>query len=631
MAVLTKDKIAVEDFKLWDGTSTKTFERKTITGGVEDLTRVGWVGVDVLTLYGDGTDRNDATITKALTGAGNSYCTFYLSPGEWLISNDIVFPSNISVKTPYGATFSIDTGKTLTFYSPEHIIAGDRQQIFTGAGDIVFTSAGRAYPDWWAENATPGTTDLAAAINDAFTSVTGVVVVTNPNKYKIASHVYVPRQASWTCDGGSTFIESTNGTSSVIVGTAGEGGTTPPGHMENIFIRDPGYDYKAGSIGLIFGGISAVDAVDRRVTGYNLTNVRCEGFDIGMVSFNRIFNVQFQDCVWNRNNYNIKISQQGRQGGYQARYIGCQIANARKLGYWLLGGSVDAMDVRFLGTYFQNNGLDAVTAEGAIKHEANDDSGEGGAIGFTSFIGCHISNSGAQAVPTIKADEGTVYITNGIVAGQGVSPIQITGGVFHGLNFRLFVTTAGDYGIETTGASSGSLTNIAVSGQDVAVWDQGSASSFLVQNLTGQVDNTPKDMTAQGDFKVIGDITGTKSWINVNQTSGVTLTTAQCSSSFIQVGAAITLILPKVSTLGGTNTAADIVFFVRDTAETLKIDPDDADKINLYGTLLDAGDSIDSPGAAGDWIRLISCTRVDGAGTDGWIALTGQGTFTDEG
>ena len=57
----------------------------------------------------------------------------------------------------------------------------------------------------------------------------------------------------------------------------------------------------------------------------------------------------------------------------------------------------------------------------------------------------------------------------------------------------------------------------------------------------------------------------------------------------------------------------------------ITIEIDDADKISLNGTLLDAGDTIDSPAAAGSCITLLG---VDGVR---WITINRTGTWVDGG
>ena len=85
--------------------------------------------------------------------------------------------------------------------------------------------------------------------------------------------------------------------------------------------------------------------------------------------------------------------------------------------------------------------------------------------------------------------------------------------------------------------------------------------------------------------------------------------------------------LAKASTVGY---GATVLLIVKDISETVIVEVDNADKINLHGTPLDAGDTIDSPGAAGDFIVLIATTDADGSGTDGWRTLGyGAAVWTD--
>ncbi|MCK4828720.1 hypothetical protein KA005_74000, partial [bacterium] len=95
------------------------------------------------------------------------------------------------------------------------------------------------------------------------------------------------------------------------------------------------------------------------------------------------------------------------------------------------------------------------------------------------------------------------------------------------------------------------------------------------------------------------------------------------------VSAACTVTLAKASTVGY---GATVGFYVRDTTETLIIEVDNADKINLHGTPLAAGNTIDSPGNVGDFIFLVATTDADGAGVDGWLTFGyGKADWTDGG
>lgn len=100
---------------------------------------------------------------------------------------DVTVPSNINMVIDKGAILNPGAGVTVTIYSPYHINAQPNQHIFTGAGTIAFTVAGDVYPDWWAVNTAPGTTNMSAAINaaiqstDAFIKFLGETYLVTPD------------------------------------------------------------------------------------------------------------------------------------------------------------------------------------------------------------------------------------------------------------------------------------------------------------------------------------------------------------------------------------------------------------------------------------------------------------------
>jgi len=129
------------------------------------------------------------------------------------------------------------------------------------------------------------------------------------------------------------------------------------------------------------------------------------------------------------------------------------------------------------------------------------------------------------------------------------------------------------------------------------------------------------------NFASTGTIAGRVPW-GSDITENTALNTTALHGKMYLVTAACTVTLDKVTDCGF---GAVVGIFVRDGSETVTIEVDDADKINLDGTALDAGDTIDSPGDAGDFIYLISTTDTDGSGTDGWLNLGTRGTWTDAG
>ena len=70
-----------------------------------------------------------------------------------------------------GAQLARTTGdETLAVYSPNNIIAPKDLKITTAAM-LFFDEPGVVYPDWWEENATPGTTDMSTAIQSAINAL----------------------------------------------------------------------------------------------------------------------------------------------------------------------------------------------------------------------------------------------------------------------------------------------------------------------------------------------------------------------------------------------------------------------------------------------------------------------------
>jgi len=92
-------------------------------------------------------------------------------------------------------------------------------------------------------------------------------------------------------------------------------------------------------------------------------------------------------------------------------------------------------------------------------------------------------------------------------------------------------------------------------------------------------------------------------------------------SGVIVINSSGTIKLPSAASVGYGTT---LCIYVTDTDVACTIDVNASDLINLHGTPLTAGYSIDSPGNEGDFICLIASDDANGdvAGTaDGWITL----------
>ena len=108
-----------------------------------------------------------AAVLAANTEAGSSG-TLRIPSGTYLIAGDLALTARISWE---GGVFSVATGKTLTLTG---IQEGSISQRFAGAGTKVFTGnkyVDEVYPEWWANNTTPGVTDMTSAIQAAIDSM----------------------------------------------------------------------------------------------------------------------------------------------------------------------------------------------------------------------------------------------------------------------------------------------------------------------------------------------------------------------------------------------------------------------------------------------------------------------------
>lgn len=118
--------------------------------------------------------------------------------------------------------------------------------------------------------------------------------------------------------------------------------------------------------------------------------------------------------------------------------------------------------------------------------------------------------------------------------------------------------------------------------------------------------------------------------VPVVATGNKTMTLGEMKAGLVQVTGAGTITLQGAATTGFGTT---LCVFVRDATETVIVESATAgDKFNLHGTALAAGNVIDSPGNAGDFICVVSSTDADGSGTDGYITLGyGEAVWTDGG
>jgi len=188
MSTVTKSKILRNDYEHWDGIN-KTKSRVDSTGGTITGVKFGDT-VDVLMVYGSGTEYTSSTINSAVSRIPSSVnCSFQFATGTWTITEDVTIPSNITCIIPNGCDFSISAGITLTINGYAH---SDKETFHSGSGTYtpgkkrrnpVFyektateTASGVTPINYeydpghllrYGTNTTPGTTDMTTAFNNA--------------------------------------------------------------------------------------------------------------------------------------------------------------------------------------------------------------------------------------------------------------------------------------------------------------------------------------------------------------------------------------------------------------------------------------------------------------------------------
>lgn len=248
------------------------------------------------------------------------------------------------------------------------------------------------------------------------------------------------------------------------------------------------------------------------------------------------------------------------------------------------------------------------------------------AIGLTGTAdsSTYLRGDGAWvAVPTGGLGTNLTSSTDDLLSDNGTMKFGGTGGT-NNEGFDLdFETTANTIDVlQINGADTWDFTDwtLLMGALDVTTL---TADSLEFEGATEDAFETTLDVvdpTADRTF-TLPDASGTAATVGIyteahaaSHTLSVDAGTKEGYGSVHYVTAAsVTLTLPAVAT-GASYT------IICNTANTVIVDANGADLIILDGTSLDDGDSIDSPGAAGD---LVTLTYYDGTG---WFAVSNSWT-----
>jgi hypothetical protein len=194
---------------VWDKQALPSGAARQSKGPAASGEKSGSAGIEVRTLGGVS---NHKTIKEALAAAGSSQATLHLSPGNWVIPEDLVFPQNITLRFERGAILSVGTGVKVTINSE---IEAGFQQIFSGPGRIEGNIRARfIYPQWWGAQG-DGAADDYAAIAQAAHAARGKVLFFRHGTYLTSQRIVLPEQIFVDADPG-TIIKASQAMPAVI-------------------------------------------------------------------------------------------------------------------------------------------------------------------------------------------------------------------------------------------------------------------------------------------------------------------------------------------------------------------------------------------------------------------------------
>ena len=306
MATVKRAKVTRNDIALWDGV-TKTVTRSDASGGTVTGLTVG-DHVDVLQVFGSGTQRTVTAINNALNHVSTSTVSFLFATGTWTIDDDLTIPSTVTCHIPAGCVFDVSSGKTLTFSG---LINTEYPTNWTsGSGTVVVSNEGSHFgvrhPTAaersaavtivnhqhiaghvlrYGDNDTPGTTNMATAIQAAIDQAEsgGDRVTAPPNTYAVSTALTI--SASIVFDlAGSTIFQLVGSDLTTVL-------TVTPGNTGTLYMRGRVDGNKANNTavnGIIFNGPA---------TGWADVNVAAKDCDVGItVQANTETNVFFFDA-----------------------------------------------------------------------------------------------------------------------------------------------------------------------------------------------------------------------------------------------------------------------------------------------------------------------------------------------
>lgn len=319
------------------------------------------------------------------------------------LDENLAWPTDRTLEIVYGGRVTISSGMTLSF-TADSLIAG-KHHIFSGTGSV--TGMKVAYPEWFASNDSPGTTDMTAAIQAACNSLTAGGKVVSCGDQFISSTITVSYPTLFTSDSASynraRFINLTDTALTMFNIVSGHGT-----RFENITLWGAG---KTGtSIGVVVGnGTTNIDMV-------SLDNAEIYGFSVG---------IEYKTQNWRIQN-NSLITMCG---------IGVLMTG--------LPSSADRRNAYIHGSWFHScdTGISAPNAWFSVGIDDNDfnscGNGVAGYLSRSSVVNNKFHNMTGDEINVTSAGSSTnlgLIVADNIIHGSGTA------------NTGTGITLTGDYG-----------------------------------------------------------------------------------------------------------------------------------------------------------------------------------------
>jgi len=137
------------------------------------------------------------TFQEAIAAVGSDQATLYISPGNWTIAVNLLFPPNITLKFARGAMIEIKKDAEVNI---DGEIDAGIFRIFTGGGFIRGNIQSLyIYPQWWGARG-DGSTDDYEAISKAVKAATGGRLYFKRGIYLTSKMIILPDHISIDCD-----------------------------------------------------------------------------------------------------------------------------------------------------------------------------------------------------------------------------------------------------------------------------------------------------------------------------------------------------------------------------------------------------------------------------------------------